>query len=151
MYVLRCLIATPYIIIVIFFRQKGKKNAQLHQQTPYQRLEPRAPCLQANEPVPVTPHPHLQPSPAPPLPTPPPPPRPPQHTPTEGSNHPKADPRRWTLSVWTLPSLGHCPDSEHRFPAPSSKEGCGKPVFGVWVTVRTRRSLSGTFLQGRMW
>ena len=25
------------------------------------------------------------------------------------------------------------PHSEHRFPAPSSKEGCRKPVLGVWV------------------
>ena len=24
--------------------------------------------------------------------------------------------------------------SEHRFPAPSSKEGCRKPVLGVWLT-----------------
>ena len=78
------------------------------------------------------------PSPPPLLPPPPTPPHPHPPTPTEGSNHPKADPRCWTLSVWTLPSLGHCPDSEHRFPAPSSKEGCGKPVFGVWVTVWSR-------------
>ena len=27
---------------------------------------------------------------------------------------------------------GVTPHSEHRFPAPSSKEGCRKPVFGVW-------------------
>ena len=29
--------------------------------------------------------------------------------------------------------LGFFPHSEHRFPAPSSKEGCRKPVLGVWV------------------
>ena len=33
---------------------------------------------------------------------------------------------------------GFGPHSEHRFPAPSSlKEGCGKPVLGVWVWPNT--------------
>ena len=33
--------------------------------------------------------------------------------------------------------FGYWSHSEHRFPAPSSlKEGCRKPVFGVWVLIR---------------
>ena len=38
-------------------------------------------------------------------------------------------------------------DSEHRFPAPSSKEGCRKPVLGVCFQCTLRVPLSGTFLQ----
>ena len=39
---------------------------------------------------------------------------------------------KWGKLVWTLES-GSDLHSEHRFPAPSSKEGCRKPVFGVWL------------------
>jgi len=33
------------------------------------------------------------------------------------------------------------PHSEHRFPAPSSKEGCRKPVLGVWVQPSESRAM----------
>ena len=36
------------------------------------------------------------------------------------------------ISLHQREEAGAGPHSEHRFPAPSSKEGCRKPVLGVW-------------------
>ena len=42
-------------------------------------------------------------------------------------------PPAWRLLLLLLSRTGLCPHSEHRFPAPSSKEGCHKPVLGIWA------------------
>ena len=44
-------------------------------------------------------------------------------------------------AVWDL-LWKYCAHSEHRFPAPSSREGCRKPVLGVWELCRYPRRLA---------
>ena len=73
------------------------------------------------------------------------PPPPPTHTHTHTHTHvgrrgggglDSCDNDRQALCAMYSPKSSPVSHSKHRFPAPSSKEGCGKPVLGLWPRLR---------------